>query len=177
MSVRLAVEKDIALLDGMLTRMGQFWGEAAIREATKPPWITVIHETDGKPDGFYMARAEYETTGQATLGPGDAPHESHQAWLKAICEMGVAIDEEEVRRHPKIDPTKCWIVTRIYPDKMGPLNDFIEASFAWKLVPNAGPVSGKEGYKILGTCHESWRKRPNLVATAKAVLAALEKTA
>jgi len=176
MTTRLATEKDIALLEGMLTRMGQFWSEAAIREATKEPWITVIRETAGKPDGFYCGLVMLEKK-QTTIGPCDGPHESYAAWLKAICEMGIAIEEELLRRHPLEDASTWWTVTRIWPDKMGPLNAFIETSFTWKLVPNAGPVSGKEGYKVVGTCHESWRKRPNLVATAKAVLAALEKTA
>jgi len=178
MTVRLATDKDIALLDGMLIRMGLLWSKEAIIEAMKEPWITVIHETAGVPDGFYVAYALYETTRQADLGPGDGPHESHTAWLKAICEMGIAIEKEEVRRHPKINPTTCWIKTRIWPDKMGPLNAFIEASFNWTPVANAGPVSGKEGYKVLpDNCREYWQKRVNLVAKAKTVLAALEKTA
>jgi hypothetical protein len=177
MTTRLAGEKDIELLEGMLARMGQLWSEKAIREALADPWITVIHETDGKPDGFYMVLALYETTGVATLGPGDAPHESHQAWLRAICEMGIALDEEEVRRHPDIDPTKCWIVTRIWPT-MGPLREFLEAQFGWAPRTNAGRVSGKEGYTQDATGGRTyWIKRPNLVTRAKLVLARLEQRA
>ena len=173
MTTRLATSADIALLDGMLTRMGQLWSEENIRAATAEPWITVIHETAGVPDGFYMALAEYATTGKAIIGPGDAPHESHQAWLRAICEMGIALDKEEVRRHPNIDPRKCWILTRIWPT-MGPLRDFLEIQFAWVPRTNAGPVSGLEGYTETADGGRTyWVKRPNLVAKAKAVLTAL----
>ena len=173
MTVRLATAADIALLDGMLSRMGQLWSEENIRAATTAPWITVIHETDGKPDGFYCGLVNVALK-QTLIGPCDAPHDSYQIWLKTVCEMGLVIEDELVRRLPKEDPTQWWTLTRIWPDTMGPLNNFIETSFNWKLAPNAGPVSGKEGYKILpGGCKESWRKRPNLVATAKAVLAAL----
>jgi len=178
MTTRLATAADIALLDGMLTRMGQFWSENAIKEATAEPWITIIHETGGVADGFYCCKLIFENgLERSILGPGDAPHESHQAWLKAICEMGIAIDAESLRRHPKVDASKSWIITRIWPDKMGPLNTFIETSFNWKAEANAGPVSGKEGYKVVGTCREYWQKRTNLVAQAKTVLTALEKTA
>lgn len=172
MTTRLGTDKDIALLDGMLTRMGQFWSEQAIREAIAEPWITVIHETAGVPDGYYMDRITMATK-QGIIGPGDAPHDSHQAWLKAICEMGIAINDEFVRRHPKEDATKWWVLTRIWPT-MGAMRDFLEVQFAWAPKANAGPVSGKEGYTEDATGGRTyWIKLSNLVAKAKTVLAAL----
>jgi len=175
-TTRLAIAKDIPLLDGMLARMGQDWSEAAIREATAEPWITVIHETAGVPDGFYMDKDSVAQK-QSTIGPGDAPHDSHQAWLKAICEMGIAINVEFTRRNPLVDQTKWWVLTRIWPT-MGAMRDFLEVQFAWTAKTNAGPVSGKEGYtEAVGGGRTYWAKLPNLVAKAKLVLAALEKTA
>jgi len=58
------------------------------------------------------------------------------------------------------------------------MRDFLEVQFAWAPKANAGPVSGKEGYtESVGGGRTYWVKLPNLVAKAKLVLAALEKTA
>lgn len=175
MTVRLATEKDIALLGGMLARMGQVWSEAAVKEATAPPWITVIHETTGVPDGFYCGLVNVALK-QTLIGPGDAPHDSHQAWLKAICEMGLLIEEELVRRLPKENITKWWTLTRIWPT-MGPLRNFLEVQFNWVPSADAGSASGREGYtEDANGGRTYWIKRPNLVAKAKTVLTALGKT-
>ena len=98
MTVRLATEKDIELLDKMLVGMGQFWSEQAIRETLAPPWITILHE-DGEVDGFYMGLVMLAEK-QTIIGPGDYPpshdiidpDERAKAWIKAICEMGLAIE-------------------------------------------------------------------------------------
>jgi len=174
MSVRLATADDIALLDGMLSRMGQFWSQNAIRELSAEPWITIIHETGGVADGFYCLRCTYEGgLERSILGPGDGPHESHEAWLRAICEMGIAMEAENLARHPAVNDAKSWIVTRI-PPTMGPLREFLETRFGWVPIANPGPGSGKEGYSETASgIRTYWVKRRNLVAKAKLVLKTL----
>lgn len=172
MSVSLATAADVEPLQGMLARMGQLWSETAVREATVAPWITVIHLTDGVADGFYCGLVNVALK-QTLIGPGDAPHDSHQVWLKAICEMGLAIEDELVRRFPKENITKWWTLTRIWPS-MGPLRDFLEVQFNWVASADAGPASGKEGYTEDATGGRTyWVKRHNLVARAKQVMVAL----
>lgn len=172
MTTRMATEADIPLLDTMLSNMGQLKSEGAIREMLAAPFITVIHETAGVPDGFYVC-FDMAAQKQSIIGPGDAPHESYQAWLKAICEMGIAINVEFTRRNPKVDQTKWWVLTRIWPT-MGPMRDFLEVQFAWTAKADAGPISGQEGYTETADGGRTyWVKLSNLVARAKQVLRTL----
>ena len=169
MTTRLATEADIPTLDKMHADMGQgsTVGEA-LRERLSPPWILVVRETAGVIDGFYTGYVNLADK-QTLIGPGDGPHESHTAWIKAICEMGLAIEAELTKRHPLENKTLWWTVTRIWPS-MGPLRDTIDTSFAFKLRKNAT----QEGFDVLPDgCHAYWMKRPNLVAKATAVMSSL----
>jgi len=167
MTTRLATEADIPLLDTMLTNMEQLKSEAAIRELIAPPCITVIHETD-VPDGFYCF-VERGLTEESILGPGDGPHESLRAWLKAICEMGQLIDQERQRRHPTWDLNTTQIVTRIWTKNLA-LRTYIEQQFNWK--KRTKPTA--EGYDEVGTMREYHIKRSTLMTAVTAVLARLQ---
>jgi len=176
MTTRLALEKDISTLEKMHTDMGQgsTVGEA-LRERLFPPWILVVRETAGIIDGFYTGLVMLAER-QTLIGPGDGPHESHQAWIKAICEMGLAIEAELTLRHPLEDKSLWWTVTRIWPS-MGPLRNTIETTFAFKKRANAS----QEGFDVIpdATKPQSewgrayWMRRLNLAAKATTVRAAL----
>ena len=172
MTVRLATEADIPILDTMLSGMGQFWSETAIRESLAAPWITVLHE-DGEVDGFYVGLVLLANK-QTIIGPGDYlpahdivdPDARAKAWMKAICEMGLEIEAELTRRHPTEDPALWWTITRIGTE-MGPMRDSIDQAFQFKKRANPN----HEGYDILPDgCHAYWQERPHLVNKARLVL-------
>jgi len=182
MTVRLATEKDLDVLSTMLADMGQVWSDAAILRAVKDPWITMIHESaKGQRDGFYIAQPLEGKLGSALLGPADGPHDSHEAWLRAICEMGLAIEDEETRRRPKIDPAECWSVTRMWTT-VGPLRDTIDSRMAFEMRDGAGKqgfddvadLKDAKGKVIAAGVRTYWYRRPALVARAKAFLAGLK---
>ena len=167
MTTRLATEADIPLLDTMLTNMEQRKSEAAIREMLAAPYIAVIHETAGAPDGFYFF-TEGGLTQPSLLGPGDGPHESLRAWVKAICEMGQFIDQERQRRHPTWDLNATEIITRIWTKNLA-LRTYIEQQFNWK--KRTKPTA--EGYDEVGTMREYHIKRSTLMASVADVLTRL----
>ena len=176
--IRLATEKDVDILDKMLSGMGQFWRKPVILEAVHDPHIMILHLDDkGEPDGFYHALSDYEKNGIAFLGPGDYlpaktivdPAERRKVWLKGMVEMGLAIEEEETRRRPKIDPAKCRIITTMWT---GPIREYMEMTYQFEPT-----TSDKEdGYiEIAGGGKQYWIRRDRLDVKSKAVLSALEK--
>jgi len=167
MTVRLATEHDIPLLLSLLEDMGQFWSPEALKDRLVDPWITAVRETNGVIDAFYFCRAQYHIDGKAYLGPAGGPTKSHADWLRAICELGIFIDEEETRRRPKIDRSKCWIATTMWPQTA--VRSSAEQTFNFK----ARTQPDKEGFDTKEDgARTYWTKRDTLVAQAKAVLAA-----
>jgi hypothetical protein len=169
MSVRLATEKDIPALDKMLANMGQSWSLELVKDLFAPQWITVVHE-DKEVDGFYVLQCHYdEKPPWGLLGPGDGPHESHDAWLRVICEMGLLIEDEVLRRYPKVPIDDCYTITRIWTT-MGPLRDTIDTKFAFTETTDPS----KDGITKQGNCNTYKYQRRYVFEQAKAVLDSLK---
>jgi hypothetical protein len=84
--------------------------------------------------------------------------------------MGLAIEDEEVRRRPKVDPTKCKIVTHMFPDTLS-MQPYIEAQMAW--AQRTDP--SKDGYDLLADGSKVFSNtRADQIAQTRAVLAALD---
>lgn len=169
MSVRLAIEKDIPVLEKMLADMGQLRSVESIRECLADPWITVVHEVGGVVDGFYFAKSLHlDGLKRVMLGPGGAPTTTYAAWLKVICEMGIFIEEEGVRRRPAEIKSQWWTVTRIWPDM--PMRNFVDATFAF--APRTSQT--KDGYVLMPDgAKEYWIRRDRLETKARSVVATL----